>query len=88
MRGGYQIIDLKGKNFEPGISQYVEGVYELIEGTTKPIMISNFVFAGVKQHDFFAIVKVVDSSYVIETPIQYAKRIVFNDTDAVFVYEN
>lgn len=43
--GGYQIIDFKNVNF-PEISAPIkfEGVYDKIEGTRKPIMITNFVF--------------------------------------------
>lgn len=45
-KGGYQIIDISGKNFElPGSAKF-KGVYEKVSGTTKPIMISDFTVGG------------------------------------------
>ena len=85
MRGGYQIIDLKGRNFQPAIGQVIDGIYDLIEGTKKPILITNFVVTGVEQHDFFAQVKIVDSSFQISTPITNAKTITITDTDVVTI---
>ena len=44
MRGGYLIIDLNNKNFENGVGMVVDGIYERIESTRKPVRFSNFVF--------------------------------------------
>lgn len=86
MRGGYQIIDLKGINFTPADGGHeIPGVYGLIEGTTKPIMISNFVVNGVEQRDFFAQMKLTGSTYQIITPIDNAKTINISDTDLITI---
>ena len=46
MRGGYLIIDLNNKNFEIGVGMVVDGIYERIENTRKPVRFSNFVLEG------------------------------------------
>ena len=56
-KGGYQIIDISGVNFElPGAAK-VKGVYEKVSGTTKPIMISDFTVGG--KHERAAFVQAV-----------------------------
>ena len=89
MRGGYQIIDLKGKNFTSGDSGHeIPGIYDLIKGTHKPIMISKFVVAGVEQHDFFAQVRDEGGVYKISTPIANAKTINIASNDNVTIAIN
>ena len=88
MRGGYQIIDFKGVNFEPGIGKPIEGVYDLVSGTDKPIMITNFVVAGAKQHDFFAQVRLESGVFKISTSITNAKTINISNDDSVTIAIN
>lgn len=57
MNGGYQIVDFSDVDFKPDGSTYnVEGIYELVEGTRKPILVTNFTVGGTEYHDVFAIV--------------------------------
>lgn len=89
MRGGYQIIDFKGKNFESTTSSHtIEGVYDLISGTDKPIMITNFVVAGIKQHDFFAQIRFEAGVFKISTSITNAKTISITNNDLVTIATN
>lgn len=83
MRGGYQIIDFKGVNFKPDSSNTIEGIYDLISGTDKPIMITNFVVGGAKQHDFFAQVRLEGTVFKISTSITNAKTINISNNDSV-----
>lgn len=68
--GGYQIIDLKninlGDDSEVGNGVTIEGVYELIENTRKPILVSGMVVNGIKYHDSFARVRVEGSDFFLE----------------------
>ena len=64
-KGGYQIIDLENRDFRDGIGQQFEGIYELIEGTRKPILLSGFSFGGKEFHDTFVNPIVSGSSYYI-----------------------
>ena len=56
-KGGYQIIDISGINFDLNKPEKVKGVYEKVSGTTKPIMISDFKVAG--KHERAAFVQAV-----------------------------
>lgn len=40
LRGGYKIIDLKGKPLTPNVGMVYEGIYESIEETRKPILLT------------------------------------------------
>lgn len=51
--GGYQIIDLNEFNFTRNAALVLEGVYEAVEGTQKPIFISGLVFNGLEIPDAF-----------------------------------
>lgn len=53
VKGGYQIIDISGTNFElPGVAKF-KGVYEKVSGTIKPIMLSDFTVAGIHERATF-----------------------------------
>lgn len=70
MTGGYQIIDLKNIDIDSagGINTItVAGVYDLIEATRKPILITGIVIDGIEQHDAFAECKVSGSDFVLTT---------------------
>lgn len=79
-KGGYQIIDLQNKNFVLGTGQVVSGVYSLIEGTRKPLLLSGISIAGVEYHDTFVELTVSNTSY---TGTVYGKTITIADTDTV-----
>lgn len=43
VRGGYTIIDLKNKNFKDSVGMVIDGIYDRIESTRKPIRLCNVV---------------------------------------------
>lgn len=84
MRGGYQIIDLKGTNFITEITSYpIRGIYDLIEGTTKPLLISNFKLNSVDKHDFFAEAVVVGDTFEVKTNITGITKIIIKHNDTI-----
>lgn len=62
-KGGYQIIDFKGKSFTVGTGMVCDGVYELIESTTKTILVSGLVIANLDYHDAYVNFKVNASNF-------------------------
>lgn len=52
-KGGYQIIDLNDHPHTSGVGAVHEGVYEKIEGTRKPILLSGITVDAVEYHDAF-----------------------------------
>lgn len=62
--GGYQIINLNDVNHSLGIGMVHEGIYERIEGTRKPLLLSGIVVAGVEYHDTYIFPTVNGTSYV------------------------
>lgn len=87
VKGGYQIIDLNNHNHTSGVGAMHEGIYDKIEGTRKPILLSGIVVDAVEYHDTFIFPTVNGSNYVAvvgENPTTN-ERIVINieDTDAV-----
>lgn len=80
MKGGYQIVDLKGVNvgvtFKP-----VPGVYESIEGNYyKPLLLSGIVLDGTAYPDTFIEVTIVSGNY--QTNV-YGRTLVINDRSQV-----
>lgn len=84
VKGGYQIIDLKGTPLTTGVGMQYEGLYDLIEGTRKAIMLSGIYIDGVEYHDCFVEPVVSGSNFNITA---YGKTIVIADTDVVTVQE-
>lgn len=81
-KGGYQIIDLKNKNFTLGTGMVVEGAYKKIEGTLKPIYFSGISIAGVEYHDCYVQIVVNGSNF---EGIIYGKKIVIQNNDMVTI---
>ena len=88
MVGGYQIIDFKNKELLDGVGMVFEGVYDLIEGTRKPILITNFNFEGKEYKNTF-LDFVVDGSAFKAVQLVSADQsynvITVEDTDVVTV---
>ena len=86
-KGGYQIIDFENREFTVNVGQVFQGVYDKIEGTRKPLLISGFHYEGVEYHDFFATCNVVGDQFVIkfEAPVAVNIFIKVEDTDVVTV---
>ena len=56
-KGGYQILDLNGIVFSDGEDYVIDGIFNKISETRKPILITNFIVPGnnyVKMRDVFA----------------------------------
>lgn len=65
IKGGYKIIDLKGKDLTLDVGMVYEGIYDALEGTTKAILLSGLVVNGVEYRDVF-VGPIVDSgAYLI-----------------------
>lgn len=63
-KGGYQILDFKNKPMSSGVGMVFEGIYDKLEGTRKPILISGLHYGGIEYHDFFATFHVDGSDYI------------------------
>ena len=87
MRGGYQIIDLKNKNHTSGVGmQHEEGLYEKIEGTKKPILITNLVYTNKEYQDCFATPFVVGSQFKFYITTGDGNMVItVEDTDVVTI---
>lgn len=62
--GGYQIIDLNGHAHTSGVGAVHVGIYDKIEGTRKPILLSGIVLNAVEYHDTYIFPCVNGSNYV------------------------
>ena len=62
--GGYQIIDLENRNLQINVGMVFNGIYELIEGTRKPILLSGIQLNGIELHDSFVDFIVQEGSFV------------------------
>ena len=62
--GGYQIIDFENRELLTEEGQIFEGIYELIEGTTKPILFSGIKIDDVELHDTFVNIITKDGEFV------------------------
>lgn len=81
-KGGYQIVDLGGKSFTLGTGIVVDGTYDKIKGTRKPIYVSGIVIAGVEYHDTYVDFTVNQTNF--EGTI-YGKKIVVQNNDTVTI---
>lgn len=88
MKGGYQIIDLKNKNFENNGTKIVfPGIYEQIESTRKPIHVTNIVYGGAELNDFTPTICALDeTNFVMESNKSFGLlTITVEDTDVVSI---
>lgn len=83
-KGGYQIINLNNTEFKLHIPMVISGIYEKIEGTHKPILLSGLVINDVEYHDIYVAPKVYGSSFVISA---YGYIIYISDIDIVTISE-
>lgn len=64
IKGGYQIIDLENKYLNLNVGMVYEGLYEQIENTTKPILISGLAIEDTSYSDLYSYPTVDGSDYV------------------------
>lgn len=83
--GGYQIIDLKGKNLTTDVGMVYDGLYELIEGTRKPILLSGIQIDDTEYQDVFAELSVNGSNIELRA---YGKVFTVQDNNVVTVTDD
>ena len=86
MIGGYQIIDLKNKELNSGVGMLYDGIYDSIEGATKPILLEGLNIDGTEHKPCFVFFTVNESNF--ETQITGKNDIIqitVTDTDVVTV---
>lgn len=83
--GGYQIINLKGKNLTTDVGMVYDGLYELIEGTRKPILLSGIQIDDTEYQDVFAEVSVNGSNIELRA---YGKVFTVQDNNVVTVTDD
>ena len=64
IKGGYQILDLSGRNFTVGQSQIFPGVYEMLESTRKVILVSGLEVNGLEYRDAFVDFRAEGGAYI------------------------
>lgn len=79
--GGYQIINLDNQDLLQ--SPTIPGLYDLIEGTKKPVRLSRINFGGVEKHDVVSMPVVSGSDYVFENIYGYDISIDSDDNVSV-----
>lgn len=93
MKGGYQILDLKGNDFTiNGDAITIKGLYEAIEGSYgKPLLIENYSIGGVEKNGRWLNLGVDNGDYVSEVGLNAdltkALYIKVTDEDAVSFYD-
>lgn len=70
MKGGYQIIDLGGidinsSQLSDGQNFVINGIYDKIEGTDKPVLIQNYSVDGIEEKPFFGTLISEDSGFAV-----------------------
>lgn len=83
-KGGYQIIDLHDVEITLGEGVIFDGVYDLIEGTRKTILISGLNIGGTEKKDLYANFVVSGSDYVANVG---GLTITVNSNDKVLITE-
>ena len=81
-KGGYQIVDLGGKSFTLGTGIVIDGAYDKIKGTRKPIYVSGIVIAGTEYHDTYVAFTVNQTNF--EGTI-YGNTIVVQNNDTATI---
>lgn len=84
VKGGYQIINLENKDLTTGVGMQYSKLYEKIEGTRKPILLSGIQIDGTEYHDCFVEPIVDGTNYNVTA---YGKTITISDLDIVTVLE-
>lgn len=84
--GGYKIIDFKNKELKDGVGMVFEGIYDAIEGTRKPLLISGLNLDGQEIHDFYGLPYLEGTNYIIVVQGSldtFEYELTINDNDVV-----
>lgn len=80
-KGGYLMVDLKGRSLKTKTTTTVEGIYARIEGNyRKPILLTGIVIDSVPMPDSFIEVVANGNSYSFSA---YGKNYTVSDSDVV-----
>lgn len=63
--GGYKIINLENKELKLNVGMVYDGIYDEIEGSRKPLLISGLNIDGDEYHDFYSTPIVSNGSFII-----------------------
>lgn len=74
--GGYTIVNLHDVNFTIGTGQKIPGIYDKIEGTRKPILLTGITVGGIERMDRYTCFGLEGTTYVSDATISYATDIV------------
>ena len=88
-KGGYQIINLKNHTFTSGVGFEIKGIYDLIEGTRKAILISGLVVDDTEYHDCFCVPEVNGSNFEMLIKTNRSEIVIsVQDNDIVIINKN
>lgn len=74
IKGGYQIIDLENRNLTSQVGMTYEGIYDKIEGTRKPVLVSGIKISDVEYRDMWVNFSVVGDSFIgVVTNVETSK---------------
>lgn len=82
MTGGYQILDLGYKELTKSVGMLYGGIYDILEGSNKAILLEGVNIEGKEYRPQFVIPQVVGSSFTIPF---HGMTITITDTDVVTV---
>lgn len=88
--GGYQIIDFKNHNFQEGMGFVIDGIYDKIESTRKPILVTGLILDEYEYRNKFVDIEVNGSNFELDYNLGISGkhiRITVQDTDVVTVAE-
>ncbi len=83
-KGGYQIVDLRGESLS-GTAVTIPGTYEKIEGTRKPILLTNINKGGTEIHNSFVSPLVSSSNFLITLPDGSGEVITITPDDEITI---
>lgn len=88
--GGYKIIDLKNKELKINVGMVYDGIYDEIESTRKPLLISGLNIDGDEYHDFYS-TPIVSSGSIFIIPVMGTDGVTHHievaDTDVLTIKE-
>lgn len=78
--GGYQIVDFKNIDFARVNDFEIPGIYDLIEGTNKVLLITGIVIDEIEQNDVYVSKQTYGSDFIINL---YGYTLYIQDNDVV-----
>lgn len=82
MLGGYKIINLQNKNITTQASIKIDGIYETVESTKKPVLVENITINDFEKKPLFVQVNEDGGNYVFEA---YGYHFTIMDDDTIIL---